>query len=223
MSETKIKTAEPKKKSTTKSKSTTTTKSKQSKAKMVENTVIETKLKSNDIEGEVKRIEERPKAGRRFTKRKQSELSIDLDKTRKVPVVSMASHPVGYQCKLQNIFFKWANQGDEHEMTIEEVLLMNSEHEDYLRAKPLLIVDDEEFIEALGLENLYNLIFEIEDIEKFYSQNISTIENKLDQLPQGTRDSFINRTINSLQDGTLSNMEVLRLLKRKYNLEIDIK
>lgn len=79
------------------------------------------------------------------------------------------------------------------------------------------------FIEALGLENLYNLIFEIEDIEKFYSQNISTIENKLDQLPQGTRDSFINRTINSLQDGTLSNMEVLRLLKRKYNLEIDIK
>lgn len=168
------------------------------------------------------KVEEPVKAGRRFTQRKADNNFIDLEKRRTVPVVSVSNHPVGYQCKMNRIFLKWANYGDEHMMTIEEVLLMNSEDGDFLKDKPLLIVDDEEFIEALGLESLYTLIFEIEDINKFYSQTISKVESKLDQLPQRTRTSFINRTVNAIQNGELDNFSVVRLLKRKYDIDLDI-
>lgn len=193
------------------------------KATTKKNTKIETANSEVVKEMEVvKPNEEVKKAGRRFTQRNSTSQFIDLDKTRVVPVVSVSNHPVGYQCKMTRIFLKWANYGDEHMMTIEEVLSMNSEDGDFLRDKPLLIVDDEEFIEALGLEGLYTLIFEIEDIEKFYSQNISKIESKLEQLPQRTRTSFINRTVNAIQSGQLDNFSVVRLLKRKYNIDVDI-
>lgn len=161
------------------------------------------------------------KAGKRLARKSVQTQTIEMDKNRKVPVVSVSSFPVGYNCKLNNMFLKWSNYGEEHTMSIEEILMMNAESEDFLH-EPWLIVDDEEFAEAMNLKDLYELIFEIEDLDTFYGQRIITIENKLDKLPSGTRKNLITRTIKMINDGYFNNLGVIKLFKNKYGINIEI-
>lgn len=167
-------------------------------------------------------IIEKPKQGRisdRF--KKQTFSTIDINTKRKVPVMSLVSYPVGYQCKLSPLFLIWTEYGNQHEMTIEEINMMNSESNDFLH-EPMLIVDDEEFAEVYGLMDLYERIFELEDLDDFYSQRPQVIQKKIDLLSKGARKNLFLRTIKMIKQGKLSNLSVLRLLRDTYGLEIEI-
>ena len=170
------------------------------------------------VEVENNIVEEKPKKSGRIMRNRKSSKSIDIDVTRKVPVVSVSHCPVGYQCKLNNVFLIWEEYGDEHMMTIEEINMMDK----MFLNEPWLIVDDEEFMEAYDYSDLYSLIFELEDIEEFYKQSNFIIENKISKLPKGLRRSFLNRTVLALTTGQINNLDVVRFLKDKYNIDIKI-
>lgn len=155
---------------------------------------------------------------RRISRKRISNNSVDIDIKRQVPVVSVSFHPVGYRCKLNNVFLKWNEYGEEHYMTIEEINMMDKS----LLNDPYLIVDDEEFMKVYGYTDLYNLVFEIEDIENFYKQKRVVIESKLEKLPQKTRTNFLNRTVKCIYEGKLNNYEVVRFLKMKYGIDIEM-
>lgn len=167
-------------------------------------------------------VVEKPKQGRisnRF--KKQTFSTVDIDTKRKVPVMSLVSYPVGYQCKLSPLFLTWTEYGEQHEMTIEEINMMNSESNDFLH-EPMLIVDDEEFAETYGLMDLYERIFELEDLDEFYNQRPQVIQKKIDLLSKGARKNLFLRTIKMIKQGKLSNLSVLRLLRDSYGLAIEI-
>lgn len=145
----------------------------------------------------------------------------NLDPKRVIPVVSMVSYPVGYQCKLSPIFLSWEKYGDEHTMTIEEIGMMNSEYSGFIQ-DPIFMIDDEEFAEVYNLTDKYELIFELEDLNTFYSQRIILIEEKLDKLSSELRKNLILRTLKMIDNGELNNIGVMKMLKRKYGINIEI-
>lgn len=145
----------------------------------------------------------------------------NLDPKREVPVTSMVSYPVGYQCKLSPIFLSWDKYGDEHTMSIEEIGMMNSEYSGFIQ-DPIFMIDDEEFAEVYHLTDKYELIFELEDLNTFYDQRIITIEEKMDKLSSEIRRNLIMRTLKMVDDGELNNIGVIKMLKRKYGINIEI-
>lgn len=161
------------------------------------------------------------KTGRLSDRFKKISNAINIDQKREVPVVSLVSYPVGYQCKLTPQFLSWNEYGDQHTMTIEEVNMMNSEYEGFIK-EPMLMVDDEEFAEAYGLIDLYERIFELEDLDEFYKQRPNVIQKKIDALNKDSRKSLFLRTITLIKQGKLNNMSILRLLRDEYGLSIEI-
>ena len=145
----------------------------------------------------------------------------NLDPKREVPVTSMVSYPVGYQCKLSPIFLSWDKYGDEHTMSIEEIGMMNSEYSGFIQ-DPIFMIDDEEFAEVYHLTDKYELIFELEDLNTFYDQRIITIEEKMDKLSSEIRRNLIMRTLKMIDNGELNNIGVIKMLKRKYGINIEI-
>ena len=145
----------------------------------------------------------------------------NLDPKREVPVTSMVSYPVGYQCKLSPIFLSWDKYGDEHTMSIEEIGMMNSEYSGFIQ-DPILMIDDEEFAEVYHLSEKYELIFELEDLNTFYNQRIITIEEKMDKLSPEIRRNLILRTLKMIDNGELNNIGVIKMLKRKYGINVEI-
>ena len=116
---------------------------------------------------------------------------------------------------------KWTQYGDEHMMSIGELLYMYSESKKYLTA-PWLLVDDEEFAEVLNLKELYEAIFDSEDLERFYSAQLLKIKRKLEELPSGVRKELLNRTVMAINSGELNNLSVVKLLKQEYGIDVEI-
>ena len=182
--------------------------------KKVEVDNVEVVEEKNEIKKEVK-VDNSPK---RISRKRKLGKGINIDVKRQVPVVSVAFHPIGYRCKLNNVFLRWDEYGDEHYMSIEEINMMDKT----LLNDPYLIIDDEEFMEAYGYSDLYNLIFEIEDLDSFYEQKRVMIESKIEKMPPKIRRSFLNRTVKYITDGKLNNYEVVRFLKSKYGIDIEM-
>ena len=84
------------------------------------------------------------------------------------------------------------------------------------------MIDDEEFAEVYHLTDKYELIYEIEDLNQFYSQRIIIIEEKMDRLSSELRKNLILRTIKMFDDGELNNIGIMKMLKRKYGINIEI-
>lgn len=192
--------------------------------KEVENkeTKVEAK-KPKVIESEIVEqvIEENPKSGQRMSRKKNTQNKyINLDRDRVVPIVSVSNTPIGYVNKETNKFIKWNSYGDEYELKIGEVIAMMGESEKYL--KSWLIVDDMEVIEAFGLEELYETIFEMEDLETFFKKNSTTIKDKLSMLPTNMRTDVLNRTVSMIYNGEISDLKIVSMLKREYNITIEI-
>lgn len=144
-----------------------------------------------------------------------------LDKTRKVPVISVKNGTVGYKCvnSLQTLI--WRGYGDEHTMTIEELLIMFSQYKKYI-TEPWLLVDDEEFAEVLRLTEMYQAIFDTENLEEFYKGQLISIKRKLSELPSGVRKELINRTVVAINSGELNNLAVVKLLKQEYDIDVEV-
>lgn len=186
--------------------------------------IIEEGIKSETMINETleKVKEEKPKRLSSRLRNSSNKLDFDrLDKNRKVPVLSVKGGTVGYKCKLSMQTLKWTQYGDEHMMSIGELLSMYSESKKYLTA-PWLLVDDEEFAEVLNLKELYEAIFDSEDLERFYSAQLLKIKRKLEELPSGVRKELLNRTVMAINSGELNNLSVVKLLKQEYGIDVEI-
>lgn len=180
-----------------------------------------TRVNKNTKKENIVQEEPQKKGGRLSSRYKSNTEESTIDPKKKLPVRSMVSYPVGYQCKMSHMFVKWSKFGDEHYLTFEEINLMNSEYEGYLH-EPILMVDDEEFAEAFDLMGLYEQIFELEDLDAFYKQRTNVVQKKLDALNKNARKSLFLRTIEMIKDGRLTNLGILKLLRDEYGLAIEI-
>lgn len=153
-------------------------------------------------------------------KKKAVEKTMDIDRERVVPVVNVNYFTVGYTDKNTGKLIKWNNYGDENMMKIGEVIEMYRDNEKFL--KSWLVVDDEEFAKAFELNELYDLIFDLEDLEEFYKQSTQKIKEQLDSLSESMRKDILNRTVAMIYNGEINNLSVVSFLKREYKIEVEI-
>lgn len=177
-----------------------------------------------EVVGNIEVQEEKPVTRKRLSKSKRKIDYYDLDLKAEVPVRKIVNGIVGFRCKTVNRYLKWADNDTEFMMPIEEILNMENESSHYLH-DPWLLVDDEEVAKALNLMDLYNIVFETEDLESFCNYSISTIENKLDTMPKILREQTITRIVTGIHLGSLTPRDFLglaKMLKRKYDIQIEI-
>lgn len=167
-------------------------------------------------------IEEEIVQPRRLSIRKnKNEKNIDIDKERIVPVVSVVNFTVGHKYKDSGKFIKWNVYGDEHYMKIGDIIDMMRESDKFLK-QPWLIVDDEEFAKTYDLTGLYELVFDLEDLELFFKQSVRIVKNKLDLLSVGMKSDVLNRAVQSINSGEINDMNLVKMLKREYGIDIAI-
>lgn len=178
-----------------------------------------------DIENNIKEeVEVKPTRQRLRPSKTKNELLYDLDMKAQVPVRKICFGQVGYRCKTVNRFLEWNTDGAENMMTIEEVLNMNNTSPKFFHT-PKLIIDDVEVMKALGLTELYNTLFEVEDLNVFYGNQLSYVSNKLSEMPKDLRNEVITRTVNMIASGELKTnnmLGIIRLLKNTYGIDIEI-
>lgn len=183
------------------------------------------KTKKEEVVEMVEEVVETKTTGRlsgRMRKKSDTINTDNLDKTRRVPVISVDSGTVGYQCKLSPTFLTWEGYGDEQEMSIGELLLMYSQNKSFIN-DPILLIDDEEFADVFKLTEKYEAIFDTEDLAVFYkSKNPTVLASKLRELPNAIRKQVLQRTVIAINTGELESLSVIKMLKKEFDLDVEV-
>ena len=194
--------------------------------KKTTNAKTKTTAKAKEIEKEVvEEMIETKTTGRlsgRMRKKSDTINTDNLDKTRRVPVISVDSGTVGYQCKLSPTFLTWEGYGDEQEMSLGELLLMYSQNKSFIN-DPILLIDDEEFADVFKLTEKYEAIFDTEDLADFYrGKSPSILANKIRELPNTIRKQVLQRTVIAINTGELESLSVIKMLKKEFDLDVEV-
>lgn len=147
-------------------------------------TTQNTTKKPTKVKGSVKKN----KKTKAYLKEKYSNQTITL--------TNITDGTVGYQPTNSPYFYTWKEYGDTQELSIEELLGMP---QIFLESPWLKIEDDEEIIEALGLEKLYEYMEIFDDLEDIENLDLDYLQEVIDVFTSKRNRDFIHQVATKAQ------------------------
>jgi hypothetical protein len=132
---------------------------------------------------------------------------------------NLTSGKLIYISKKTGLETVWSVYGDEEYLEVGELLTMRSSQPKFLK-NPWLLIDDEEVVEYLGLKSIYDTILPVDELDSLFDLTVNEVRNILPKLPKGLRDLLAEKARQGIQDGTLNNLQVIRLLEQELKLDL---
>lgn len=150
--------------------------------------VEETKTTTKKI-GKVKGNAKKNKKTRAYLKEKYKGKTISL--------TNITNGSVSYQPNNSSFMYSWKEYGDTQELTIDELLGMSPM---FLETPWLKIEDeDEEIIEALGLEKVYEYMEIFDDLENVEDLDLDYLKEAIDVFVTKNNQDFIHQVAVKIQ------------------------
>ena len=133
-----------------------------------------------------------------------------------VDVRSVVDGKVIYMSPKTHIKYKWLEKGDIEQLTIEEILAMDSKKM-FLRT-PLLVVEDERIVEGLGLKGINELVDKVEDIDQLVEMDLGDMEKTINELPFEYKRNLRDEISKKIENAEIRDYVVVQTLKRIFEL-----
>lgn len=154
------------------------------------------------------------------TKPKATKASLYQERTREIPVRSCINGRVIYKSKKTGVTYKWLEKGAYEILTIDELLNMESQSQKFLHSS-WLMVDDEEVIEAFNLQELYDLVAKVEDIDSFINMSLGEQKQIYNKLPKSLQNQVYNHIYNKVESGEIDSKSKIRELEELVQMELE--
>ena len=154
------------------------------------------------------------------SKPKATKASLYQDRTREIPVRSCINGRVIYKSKKTGVTYKWLEKRTYEILTIDELLNMESQSQKFLHS-PWLMVDDEEVIEAFNLQELYDLVAKVEDIDSFITISLGEQKQIYNKLPKTLQNQVYNHIYNKVETGEIDSKSKIRELEELVQMELE--
>ena len=154
------------------------------------------------------------------SKPKATKASLYQDRTREIPVRSCINGRVIYKSKKTGVTYKWLEKGTYEILTIDELLIMESQSQKFLHSS-WLMVDDEEVIEAFNLQELYDLVAKVEDIDSFINMSLGEQKQIYNKLPKTLQNQVYNHIYNKVETGEIDSKSKIRELEELVQMELE--
>ena len=133
-----------------------------------------------------------------------------------VDVRSVIDGRVVYVSPKTHIKYKWLEKGDIEQLTIEEILAMDSKKM-FLRT-PLLVVEDERIVEGLGLKGINELVDKVEDIDQLVEMDLGDMEKTINELPFEYKRNLRDEISKKIENSEIRDYVVVQTLKRIFEI-----
>jgi hypothetical protein len=142
-----------------------------------------------------------------------------IERDMNVPCRNLTSGRLTYISKKTGLETVWSAFGDEEYLDVAELLTMKSSQPKFLK-EPWLFVDDEDVAEYLGLKELYRTIIPIDEVDDFFDLTVSEARKILPKLPKGMKSLIGEKARQGIQNETLNNIQLVKLLEQELNLDL---
>ena len=147
---------------------------------------------------------------------KWSKAMLNKIKDEMVDVRSVMDGKVIYVSPKTHIKYKWLEKGDIEQLTIEEILAMDTKKM-FLRT-PLLVVEDERVVEGLGLKGINELVNKVEDIDQLVEMDLDDMEKTINELPFDYKRNLRDEISKKIENSEIRDYVVVQTLKRIFEI-----
>lgn len=137
-----------------------------------------------------------------------------------IPVKSITFGGLTYRARSTNAIFRWNQIGAIEYMTVAELNEMNNYKRSYLN-KPLVILLDERAIQKFRLQHVYENVAKINNLKELFKKDEDEIKSTIKfALDVNMRDILISKTRQMIKAGTLTNINIIRLLEKELQFDL---
>lgn len=137
-----------------------------------------------------------------------------------IPVKSITFGGLTYKARSTNAIYRWNQIGAIEYMTVAELNEMNNYKRAYLN-KPLVILMDERAIKKFRLQKVYENVAQINNLKSLFKSDMATIERTIDMaIDANMRDILISKVRQMIKNGTLTNINIIKLLEKKLQHDL---
>jgi hypothetical protein len=142
-----------------------------------------------------------------------------LDKNELIPVMNITNGPLLYISLKTGMSVKFEQYGDVEYLEVGELLTMRSSQKRYLE-EPWMLIMDEEIVNYLGLDKLYQKLISPQNIDKIFTFDQATFQEIIENAPMGYNQLIISRAKQRLKDGSLDSLAKIKILEEKFNIQL---
>ena len=136
-----------------------------------------------------------------------------------IEVQSMIPNVSYFDSKNQD-YYEWKQVGDIEIMTFEALKNMWKNSRGYFKKLWLRPLDERVVAKFNGLSKLYENYDELMDVSSYTRDNISSIAQRILDMPRGTSNSVITLIIDSVDSGKLNDIKILKELEKTLGLDL---
>jgi hypothetical protein len=158
-------------------------------------------VNENVVENKVPKMEFKP-----ITKK-----APQLDRNRMVLCRSVVYGRLTYVSPITKLETNWSDYGDMQWLETSEIIAMNKK---FLTKPWLLIEDYDELIEFLRIQDIYNNLIPLENIEEFLTKPFNEIEALYNSAPMGMKQTFAIKIGEMVHEKKINDIRIVNMIDK---------
>lgn len=138
----------------------------------------------------------------------------------KVMVMSGSMGTVIYRSDISHRMWKFTKFGQMEAIPYGELVAIRNRYFSYF-SEGWLVVLDKDVQEEFGLTKLYENILTPDNIDLVFKKPIEELEVLVKNLPEGMKNTFINKAQELYESGELDSLKVLKLIEDQFGFSIE--
>lgn len=166
----------------------------------------------------VERVDEKPML-------KQQKTKIPLDYV--IGIRSGVQGTLGFTSPKTHYSITINEYGGRDTLTFDDLVSMRNAHVRYFKENWLFIEDTEDFsaeeiYHALGIEQYYTSILQMEDIDAVLSLDADNLRHKIENVPNGVKDTLVTRARKLMLDGSdiMDSNKKIKVIEDVFDVEL---
>lgn len=166
--------------------------------------------------------EETKKTTKKTTKNKTTRKKVkQIDRNEMIPCKNVTDNKVLYISPRTGLRYQWNSYGDIEYIEFGELLTMRSAYPKFLN-EPWIIPEDEEVIELLRLSDVYDRLIPLDDLERFFRNQLDDIREAIRKAPNGNKKSLAIKTREMIENETLYDSRIIKLLEKELKIDLRV-
>lgn len=142
-----------------------------------------------------------------------------LDRNMLVPVCSFVVGLLYYQSEKTGAIFRFSEFGAQDEIELHELRSMRSSMPKFL-TEPWLIILDDEVVDHLGLNDLYEKILKPKSLDKLFKARPSVMRSILENAPRGMKRTVSARASQLIATGKLDSSTKRKIVEETCGVDL---
>lgn len=120
--------------------------------------------------------------------------------------------------------FEFAEYGDEHEVTLQQLKTMKAQHRRFFEDKWITFAEHEaeDIIKYLKVEKYFKDGVAQDDLEDIFEKSVEEIADIIDTATANEKSLILTKAREKYESGELVNTHIIKLIEDKLQVDIDI-